>query len=103
MKDQNKSILVGIVTFAVIAFTISSCSRDKVIEEVIIPKVEEKIEDVKEEVKDVEEEAKEALDKLDFGSAWRTMYDEHGEGHVFDWRDGLYTTDIADITVTTTE
>ena len=31
------------------------------------------------------------------------MYDEHGEGHVFDWRDGLYTTDIADITVTTTE
>ncbi len=50
------------------------------------------LEDIKNEIGNIELKIEEGFDKLPFGAAWRSMYDEYGEGHVFDWRNSLYTT-----------
>ena len=39
-------------------------------------------------------EEKMNLDVLPFGEAFNKLHDIYGEGHVFDWRDKLYTTNL---------
>ena len=39
-------------------------------------------------------EEKMDLDVLPFGEAFNKIHDIYGEGHIFDWRDNLYTTNL---------
>ena len=47
---------------------------------------------VQKQLKDLETKFNEGLNALPFGAAWRTMYEEYGEGYIFRWQDNLYTT-----------
>tara|TARA_R100000152_G_C6775543_1_gene204019 strand:+ start:2448 stop:2678 length:231 start_codon:yes stop_codon:yes gene_type:complete len=33
-----------------------------------------------------------SFDSLEFGEAFNCMYEEHGEGHIFEWRGNSYIT-----------
>ena len=38
----------------------------------------------------------EGLDALSFSEAFNQIYDNHGEGHIFDWRGKVYLTKLAE-------
>ena len=106
MKDKlvgTKSLIVAvtIVFFICITVVLQSCKPEAVIEkkvEEVIAPVKEEVEEVKEKIDDIvpdlEEKLDEKLNELPFGAAWRTMYNKYGEGHIFDWNDKCYTTNM---------
>ena len=106
MKDKygTKSLIVAatIVVFICITVVLQSCKPEAVVKEVVAP-VKEEIKEVEEEIDNIVPGIKEELNKLDFGQAWRSMYNLYGEGHIFDWRDGLYTTNMREELITITK
>ena len=106
MKDKLtgiRSLIVAatIVFFICITVVLQSCKTEAIIEkkvEEVIAPVREEVEEVKDKIEDVvpelKEEIEDKLNELPFGAAWRKMYNRYGEGHVFDWKDNYYTTNM---------
>ena len=106
MKNNDeglKGVIIActIVFFIAATVLITTCKPETVIEkkvEEVIAPVKEEIEEVKEEIEeiipDLEDKVNDKLNELPFGAAWRIMYDKHGEGHIFDWNDKCYTTNM---------
>ena len=106
MKDKLtgiRSLIVAavILFFICITVVLQSCKTEAIIEkkvERVIAPVKEEVEEVKDKIEDVVPELKEEienkLNELSFGSAWRIMYNKYGEGHIFDWNDKCYTTNM---------
>ena len=44
--------------------------------------------DIKEETKEID------FNSLTYNEAFNKMYSEYGDGHVFEWRDGIYLTKL---------
>ena len=113
MKNNSeglKGVIVActIVFFIGVTVLLQSCKSEAIVEK----KVEEVIAPIKEEVKEVETDIEEIknkieeivpdledkiddkLNELPFGAAWRIMYNRYGQGHIFDWHDNCYTTNM---------
>ena len=60
-----------------------------------VQEVSESLNDIKAKYNILEEKVKNFdLNVLPFGEAFNKMHDTWGQGHVFDWRDNLYTTNL---------